>query len=105
MEAVIARSESDEAIHSVHAAQWIASLRSHDDSTPTPRALAADLGADDVAEQVPFAVLELHHLELFDRGKVGGAGVDLDAGKRRIRREVFQAGGLLHHVFPGQVVA
>jgi hypothetical protein len=33
---------------------------------------APGLGADDVAEQFPFAALELHHLELFDWGKVGG---------------------------------
>src|ERR1700758_367623 len=41
---------------------------------------ASRLGADDVAEQFPLAALELHHLELLDRGKVGRAGRDLDAG-------------------------
>src|SRR5262249_39605004 len=60
--------------------------------------LASHLGADDAAEQVPFAALELHHLGLLDRGEIGGAGVDGDACDQRIRREVLQARGLLHHV-------
>src|ERR1700687_1933085 len=58
--------------------------------------LAACLGADDVAEQIPFAALELHHLELFDRGEIGGRSIDLDAGDQGIRRKILQAGGLLH---------
>jgi hypothetical protein len=53
------------------------------------------LGADDVAEQLPFAALEPHHLQLFDRRVVGRRGVDLDAGNQRIRRKIPQAGGLL----------
>ena len=31
--------------------------------------LAAGFGADDVAEQLPFLALELHHLELLDRAR------------------------------------
>src|ERR1700688_1142650 len=41
---------------------------------------AADVTADDVAEQIPFLALEFLQLELGDRGEVSGAGIDLDAG-------------------------
>ena len=62
-------------------------------------------GADDVSEHLPFTCLELHHLKLLDRRVVDRTGIDLDARKQRIRDEVPQAGGLLHHIFPRQVVA
>src|SRR3979490_116405 len=47
--------------------------------------MASGFRADDVAEHLPFAALELHHLELLDRRIVGGAGVDPHPGKQRVR--------------------
>src|SRR3977135_1571329 len=60
--------------------------------------LAPDIAADDVAEQVPFLALELHQLKLADRGEIGRAGVDHDAGQQDFGTEILQAWRLLHSV-------
>src|SRR5713226_4628642 len=50
---------------------------------------AADVGADDDTEQFPLLALEPHQLKLADRGEIGRAGVDLDAGQQHFRPEVL----------------
>src|ERR1700753_1305651 len=65
-------------------------------STSLENALTADFAADDGGEQFPLLVLEPHHLKLFDRIEIGRAGIDLDAGKQGVGREVLEARGLLH---------
>src|SRR5882724_12804944 len=67
--------------------------------------LAADVTADDIAEQHPALALELHQLQLADRGEIGRRGVDLDTRQQDFGAEILQACGLLHDVFAGQVVA
>src|ERR1035441_6479079 len=66
---------------------------------------ASDVGADDVAEQLPFLALELHQLKLAERGKIGRAGIDLDAGQQDLGPEILEICRLLHDVFAGEVVA
>src|SRR3982074_2961190 len=46
--------------------------------------LASGFRADDVAEHLHFAALELHHLWLLDRRIHGVAGVDPHPGKQRV---------------------
>src|SRR6185503_6174509 len=65
----------------------------------------AGLFAHDFAETHPLRAVEARQLHRLDRREVGGAGVDLDAGQQAIGREVLQAGRLLHHIRPRQVVA
>src|SRR5216684_5489914 len=67
--------------------------------------LAADVRADDVAEALPCVALEAHQLQLRQRSEIGGAGVNLDAGQQAAEFEILDAGGLLHDVFAGEVVA
>src|ERR1700739_112113 len=67
--------------------------------------LRGDVAGNDVTEQFPLLTLEALHLQLGDRGGVGGRGVDLDAGQQRVRRKVLQARRLLHDVGAGEVVA
>src|SRR5487761_2310857 len=69
------------------------------------RASAADVAADDVAEQHPSLALELHQLKLADRGEIGWRGVDLDAGQQDFGSEILEVCGLLHDIFAGEVVA
>src|SRR5260221_2434145 len=66
--------------------------------------LGCDLAADGLADQLPLLSLEPLHLQLGDRGKIGGRGVDLDARQQRIRRKVLQARRLLHDVGAGEIV-
>src|ERR1700730_6496213 len=68
-------------------------------------ASAADVGVDDVAEAFPGLALEPHELNRGDRRKVGGAGVDLDAGQQAAEFQVFDAGRLLHDVLAREIVA
>src|ERR1019366_3977446 len=67
--------------------------------------LAADVAADDIAEQLPPLALEALQLKLADRGEDGRRGVDLDAGQQDFGAEILEACGLLHDVFAGEVVA
>src|SRR5882672_11445854 len=67
--------------------------------------LAADVGADDVAEALPGFALESHELQLRERSEIGGAGVNLDAGQQAAEFKVLDARGLLHDVFAGEIVA
>src|ERR1700736_2488804 len=80
--------------------RWRAALRPGHDRTS-----AADVAADDIAEQHPALALELHQLKLADRGEVGRRSVDADAGQQHLGAEVLEVSGLLHDVFTGQVVA
>src|SRR5579862_8900050 len=52
---------------------------------------AADLAADDVAEQHPAFALEHLQLKLANRGEIGARGVDLDAGQQHLGAVVLQA--------------
>jgi arylsulfatase A-like enzyme len=67
--------------------------------------VAARIGAHDRAEPLPGLALEAGQLQLPDRREVGRAGVDLDAGQQAVEFHILQAGGLLHDVFAGQIVA
>src|SRR6267154_2975383 len=69
-----------------------------------PERSAADVAGDDIAEQFPFLALELHQLKLADRGEIGWAGVDLDAGQQDFGTEILEACRLLHDVGAGEVV-
>src|ERR1700730_4803583 len=54
-------------------------------------------------EQVPAFALELHHLKLLQRRKIGRAGLDL--GARQIDADLeIQVGRLLHDVLAGEIV-
>src|SRR5260370_40626886 len=68
-------------------------------------ASAADIGADDVAEPLPGFALKPHELQLRKRGKVAGAGVDLDARQQAAQLKPFYAGRLLHDVLAREIVA
>src|SRR5216683_3700638 len=72
--------------------------------TLTP-ASAADIGADDVAEQVPLLAVEFHQLKLADRREIIRAGIDLDAGQQDFGPEILQVSRLLHDVFASEIVA
>src|SRR5262245_12605358 len=61
--------------------------------------------AEDLAEKLPGLAVEARHLHLLDRREVRRAGVDADAGQRRVGHEVLEARRLLHDVRPRQVVA
>src|SRR3981189_33525 len=64
-----------------------------------PRKIPApDVGADDVAEQLPLVALELHQLQLADRSEIVRAGVDLDARQQHFGTKVLQVRGLLHNI-------
>src|SRR5947209_6014851 len=66
---------------------------------------AANVAADDVAEQFPLVSLELHQLKLGDRREIGGAGVNLDARKQTTKFQIPDARRLLHDVFSREIVA
>src|ERR1700730_17335168 len=68
-------------------------------------ASAADIGADDLAEQVPLLAVEFHQLKLADRREIIRTGVDLDAGQQDFGPEILQVSRLLHDVFAGEIVA
>src|SRR5258708_12660002 len=63
-------------------------------------ASAADIGADDVAEQVPLLAVEFHQLKLADRREIIRAGVDLDAAHHDFGPELLPPPRLIHDVFP-----
>src|SRR6266852_3378973 len=66
---------------------------------------AADIAADDIAEQVPGLALEFHQLKLGDRGEVSGAGINFDARQQEAELQTFDAGRLLHDVLAREIVA
>src|SRR6185503_21108854 len=67
--------------------------------------LTADVSVHDLAKQLPCFALELLQLDLRDRGEVGRAGVDLDAGQQATELESLDVGGLFHDVFARQIIA
>src|SRR6266567_2214888 len=71
---------------------------------PGQKRSAADVAADDVAEQLPGIALEPHELQLRKRGKVGGAGVDLDAGQQATELKPSYVGRLPHDVLACEIV-
>ena len=60
--------------------------------------LTTHIGADDVAEPLPGFSLKPHELQLRKRGKVAGAGVDLDARQQAAQLKPFYAGRLLRRL-------
>src|ERR1700716_2832041 len=60
---------------------------------------------DDRAEQFPPLAIELHHLQLLVDAVIGRRGAAGDTGQEYIALNVLQAGGLLHDVLAGEVVA
>src|SRR5712691_4276187 len=72
---------------------------------PGHKRSAADIGADDIAEQLPGIALEPHQLKLGKRGKVAGAGVDLDAGQQATELKPSYVGRLPHDVLAREIVA
>jgi hypothetical protein len=70
----------------------------------SPHALLADLATDDIAEQFPTLAPEFLELHLFDRGEVGRAGVDRDAGQKTLLRQTPDARCLPHNIFAGKIV-
>src|SRR5712671_2895120 len=68
-------------------------------------ALAPDVAVDDVTEALPGLALESLKLNRGDRGKVSGAGIDLDARKQKAELQISDAGRLLHDVRSREVVA
>src|SRR5262245_20795683 len=76
------------------------------DSIRTEKALAGGaLVFEDRAEQFPAFAVELHHLQLLVDAIIVRRGIGEDAGQRQIEHDVFEAGGLLHDVLAGQIVA
>src|SRR5260370_7274940 len=69
------------------------------------RVSAPDVAADDVAEQLPLLTLEPLQLKLADRGEIGWAGVDRNAGQQDFGAEILEACRLLHDVLAGEIVA
>src|SRR5258708_7276296 len=69
------------------------------------QALAPDVAVDDVTEALPGLALESLKLNRGDRGKVSGAGIDLDARKQKAELQISDAGRLLHDVRSREVVA
>src|SRR3954463_15074572 len=67
--------------------------------------LAADVAAQDLAEQFPSLALELLQLNLRDRREVGRAGVDLDAGQQATEFKPLDVGRLFHDVLTREVIA
>src|SRR5262249_1901795 len=53
---------------------------------------AADGAVDQWAEQLPTLAVEAGHLDLLDRGEIGGAGVDRDPGQQHRHPEAAQIG-------------
>src|SRR5439155_8715133 len=72
---------------------------------PGHKRSAADIGADDVAEPLPGFALEPHQLKLGKRGKVGGAGIDLDPGQQATELKPSYVGRLPHDVLAREIVA
>src|SRR6266404_3376137 len=68
-------------------------------------ALAPDVAVDDVTEALPGLALESLKLNRGDRGKVSGAGIDLDARKQKAELKSLDAGRLLHDVRAREIVA
>ena len=62
-------------------------------------------GVEDLAEQGPPLAVEPGELLLLDRGEVGRARVDLDAGQQQRQLEVLEVRRLLHDVLAREVVA
>src|SRR6266481_7625531 len=61
--------------------------------------------ADDISEKLPLFSLQSNHAHLFDRSEVRSTGVDRNSRKQDVGSEIRQAGGLLHDVFAGEVIA
>src|ERR1044072_193741 len=70
-----------------------------------PKSETSDLALQDRAERLERLALELPHLHVLDRIEVRRTGIDLDAGQRHARVEVFQARGLLHHAGAREIIA
>jgi hypothetical protein len=60
--------------------------------------------ASGAAEGKPGFSVEANQKQLLDRLLVGGSGFDIDAGAEHAEFEI-EAGGLLHHVCAGEIVA
>src|SRR3974377_837787 len=61
-------------------------------------------GQDRTEWNVALAV-EAPHLGLPDRREIGQAGIDRDTGQQHRQFEMLHAGGLLHHVLAGELLA
>src|ERR1700694_3165613 len=82
--------------------------RSLSESAPAKRTIKSAAGGgilDDRAEQFPALAVELHHLQLLVDAIIGRRGAADDAGQGQIEMNVLQAGGLLHDVLAGEIVA
>src|SRR5260370_8872212 len=66
---------------------------------------AADIAADDLAEQIPLLAVELHQLKLRDRGEVSSTGINLDARHQAAPFKSLDPGGLLHDFLPPDLVS
>src|ERR1700694_4558899 len=60
---------------------------------------------DDRSKQFPTLAVELHHLQLFVDAIIGRRCAADYTGQGQIELDVLEAGGLLHDVLSGEVVA
>src|SRR4051794_27862092 len=67
--------------------------------------LAADVAADEIAEQFPTLAMEFPELKLFYRSEVSCIGVDRDAGQESFQLQILDVGGLPHDVRTSKIVA
>src|SRR5260221_635229 len=67
--------------------------------------IASDFAVQHRAERLERFAGKARHLHLLDREEVGCAGVELYSGQEHPELDVLQAGGLLHHVGAGEIVA